>query len=334
MRIRHIFLASLLLAGLLATSCAVTPEEDSHYSSDRVMKAWLNIHYPGASTFGDTGAYVLEMEPGNGPAVGDSSYVWAHYVKRSLDQTITSTNIRQLAEQLGSYSATAYYGSDIWQVDQGYLPDALEAVLKKMRAGGQVKLALPLSASSHGSALYSAFNSTSETENLIIDLTIDTVMTDIYDYQERTMKAWFQEHYACTDTIVEGLYFKKLDKKETENDTIAEGNAVSVRYIGRLLDGTVFDTNIEDTAKFYRIWKSDGSYSALSINFYKSDESKWSSENSVVDGFGKAVMQMNYGETAVTVFSSKLGYQEKGSSPSIPEYSPLFFWLYIEPNDL
>ena len=334
MRIKYIFLATILLSGLLATACAVTPEEDSNYSTDRVMKAWLNVNYPGVNTYGDTGAYVLEMEPGNGPSVGDSAYVWAHYVKRSLDQTIKSTNIRQLAEQLGSYSATAYYGSDIWQVDQGYLPDALETILKKMRGGGHAKIALPISASSHNSAIYTAFNSTSESENLIIDLTIDTVMTDIYDYQERTMKAWFLEHYASTDTITEGLYFKKLDKKESESDTIAEGNSVSVRYIGRLLNGTVFDTNIEDTAKFYRIWKSDGSYTGLSINFYKSDETKWSSENSVVDGFGKAVMHMNYGETAVTVFNSKLGYKEKGSNPSIPEYSPLFFWLYVEPKDI
>ena len=42
---------------------------------------------------------------------------------------------------------------------------------------------------------------------------------------------------------------------------------------------------------------------------------------------------MNFGETAVTVFNSELGYGEKGKSPSIPEYAPLYFWLYIEPKD-
>lgn len=323
----------MLLSGFLAVSCAVTPEEDTNYSSDRVMKAWLNIHYPGVRTFEDTGAYVLEMEPGNGPAIGDSAYVWTHYVKRSLNQTITSTNIQQLAEQLGTYSATTYYGSDIWQVDKGYLPDGLEAVLKTMRGGGHVKIALPISASNHSSAIYSVFTGTSESENQIIDLTVDTVVNDIYDYQERTMRTWFQEHYASTDTISEGLYFKKLIKKEAETDTIPEGNSVSVRYIGRLLDGTVFDTNIEDTAKFYRIWKSGGSYTGLTINFYKTDDTKRKSENSVVDGFAGAVMHMNYGETAVTVFNSKLGYQEKGSRPSIPGYSPLCFWLYTEPKN-
>jgi hypothetical protein len=42
---------------------------------------------------------------------------------------------------------------------------------------------------------------------------------------------------------------------------------------------------------------------------------------------------MNYDETAVTAFSSDLGYGESGSNPAIPEYTPLSFWLYIEPKD-
>ena len=98
------------------------------------------------------------------------------------------------------------------------------------------------------------------------------------------------------------------------------------------MDGRVFDTNIEDTAKFYRIYKSNGSYNALSIEYYRTDTTKFSSANSVVKGFGKGVTLMNYGEKAVVLFNSQLGYGEKGSSPSIPEYSPLSFWLYIEPK--
>lgn len=39
---------------------------------------------------------------------------------------------------------------------------------------------------------------------------------------------------------------------------------------------------------------------------------------------------MKNGEKAVTLFNSELGYGEDGKNPSIPEYSPLSFWLYIE----
>ena len=333
MSIRTHLLAALCLAGFLATSCAVTQEEDSNYALDRVMKAWINTNYPGLQPYGNTGAYFLELEKGNGPTVGDSAYVWAHYVKRTLNQTITATNVRELAEQLGSYTNSGYYGSAVWRVDQGYLPEALETMIKTMRGGDRARIALPYSASGHNYSMYKAFSSSSESDNLIIDLTIDTVVADIYDYQERIMRSWFNEHYAVSDTLREGLYFKKLEKKESDTDTIAEGNSVSVRYIGRRLDGSVFDTNIEDTAKFYRIWDGNNSYSGLSISYYKEEDSKISSENSVVEGFARAVQQMNYGETAVTLFSSKLGYGESGSSPSIPEYAPLVFWLYVEPKD-
>ena len=332
MNFRTYLLAMMFLAGVLATSCAVTPEEDTYFASDRVMKSWIKVNYPGISPYGDTGAYILEMDPGSGPAVSDTAFIRAHYVKRRLDASITATNIQQLAEQIGSYTATTYYGGNTWQVGKGYLPDALETVLKTMRSGGHVKLALPMSASDHEFSLYNAFSGTSESDNLVIDLTIDTVLTDIYAYQEKTMRAWFQEHYASTDTVVEGLYFKKLVERLEANDTIPEGNNVSVRYIGRTLDGRVFDTNIEDTAKFYRIWNSSKTYNAMSISYYKEDESKFGSENSVVGGFGKAIQQMNYGEKAAAVFNSRLGYEEKGSSPSIPEYAPLYFWLYIEPK--
>ena len=323
----------MLLSAALATACAVDPTEDENYALDRVMEAWIRVNYPGLTTYGDSGAYVLEMDKGNGQAIGDSSYVWAHYTKRKLDGTVISTNVRQLSEQIGEYTVTTDYGSDIWRVDKGYLPEGLEKVIKTMRVGGHASIALPKSASAHESALYSAFNNLTEAYNLLVDVSIDTVMNDITDYQDRMMKTWFREHYAVSDTLFEGLYLKKLIEKTEETDTIPEGNTAHVRYIGRLMDGRVFDTNIEDTSKFYRIWKSGGTYDALDVQYYKTDDSKLSSENSIVTGFAKAVCQMNYGETAVTLFRSDLGYGEKGSSPSIPEYSPLVFWLYIEPKD-
>ena len=330
---KYIPLLFLFLAALATGSCAVSPDEDEYYSYDRVMKAWIHRYYPGLQPQGDTGTYILESNPGNGASVTDSSYVRAHFVKRKLDQTILSTNIQSYSEQLGTYSNTSYYGGNTWRVDQGYLPAGLESILKNMRAGGHVKVALPVSASKHTSSLYNAFSSTSETDNEIIEVTVDTVITDIYDYQEKSMKAWFTEHYGVSDTTSKSLYFKKLTEKTAETDTVAEGATVKVRYIGRLMSGQVFDTNIEDTAKFYRIWKSDGSYNALSLTYYKDDEKKSSSENNVVTGFGNAITLMNYGETAVTLFNSELAYGDAGKSPSIPEYAPLTFWLYIEPKE-
>ena len=333
MRIKYLLLATLIPALLLTAACAVEPQTETYASQDRVMKAWMRHNYPGKTTYGDTGLYVLDMEPGDGPAIGDSAYVFAHYVKSKLDGEIISTNDEGLARQLGTYSVLNHYGSSIWRIDQGYLPDDLETVLHAMKSGGYAKVALPLSASGHALSMYSAFSGTEESYNEILELTIDTVVNRIYAYQEQVMKDWFQRNYQVSDTAAEHLYFKKLVEKTAESDTISEGHNVSVRYIGRLLNGQVFDTNIEDTAKFYRIWKSTGSYNALTISYYKDDPEQFGNNNSVVDDFGKAIRMMNFGEKAVTVFNSELGYGEKGKSPSVPEYAPLCFWLYIEPKD-
>ena len=333
MKLNGTLFISLLLTATLAISCAVYPDDDSDIAYDHVMSAWIRVNHPSVKPYGTYGAYVLDMYKGDGATISDSAYVRVHYTKRTLDGAIVETNVEDLAKQLGSYAVSSNYAGNTWRMTQGYVPDALEEVIRSMRGGGCAAIALPKSASSHKYTMYDAFSSTEETNNYVFELSIDTVITDIVKYQDQEMRTWFREHYNSEATIADHLFFKKLEEKTADTDTITDGASVNIRYIGRLMNGQVFDTNIEDTAKFYRIWSSSNSYSALSINYYKEDEEKFESNNSVVTGFGKAILNMNYGEKAVTVFNSELGYGEDGKNPSIPEYSPLVFWIYIEPKN-
>ena len=333
MKLNRTLLVSLLLTASLAISCAVEPDADSDIVYDHVMAAWMRVNYPGVKPYGTHGAYVLQMDKGNGVSIGDSAYVRVHYTKSTLDGTIVETNDEDLSKQLGNYAASSNYAGNTWRLTQGYVPDALEEVIRSMRSGGRATIALPKSASGHDAAMYDAFTSSEEANNYIFDLAIDTVINDIISYQDQQMKEWFRARYGIQDTVAHHLFFKKLVEKTADSDTITEGASINVRYIGRLMDGQVFDTNIADTAKFYRIWSSANGYSALSVTFYKEDDDKFSSDNNFVSGFGQAIQRMNFGETAVALFNSELGYGENGSNPSIPEYSPLFFWIYIEPSD-
>ena len=328
-RTRILFLP-LLLTAALAVSCAVNPKEDDNISYDHMMEAWMRINHPGVKPYGDYGAYVLDMYKGDGPAIADSSYIRVHYTKSFLDGTIVETNVKELAQQMGTYAVSSNYNGNTWRMTQGYVPDALEEVFRTMRSGGYTTIALPKSSSSHLYSMYDAFTSTEEANNYLYEFVIDTVINDIISYQDKEMRAWFRSHYDSEATIDEHQFFKKLEEHTADSDTIPEGTSVSVRYIGRLMNGQVFDTNIEDTAKFYRIWSGDKTYSGMDISYYKSDESKFASDNSVVTGFGNAILKMNMGEKAVTVFNSDLGYGADGKNPAIPEYSPLVFWLYIE----
>lgn len=333
MKLNRTLLVSLLLTASLALSCAVEPDEDSDIVYDHVMDAWMRVNYPAVKPYGTHGAYVLQMDKGDGVSIGDSAYIKVHYTKSMLDGTIVETNEEDLAKQMGNYAVSSNYAGNTWRLTQGYVPDALEEVIRSMRSGGRATIALPKSASGHNATMYDAFTSSEEANNYIFDLAIDTVINDIISYQDREMREWFRARYGIQDTVANHLFFKKLVEKTADSDTITEGASINVYYIGRLMDGQVFDTNIADTAKFYRIWSGDKSYSALSVTFYKDDDDKFSSDNNVVSGFGQAIQRMNYGETAVALFNSELGYGGNGSNPSIPEYAPLFFWLYIEPSD-
>jgi FKBP-type peptidyl-prolyl cis-trans isomerase len=110
-----------------------------------------------------------------------------------------------------------------------------------------------------------------------------------------------------------------------------KNESVKVHYVGRLLDGWVFDTNIADTARKYGIYDKSKDYSPLSV-LHSEELKQMIEDNSLVEGFCMAVKEMSYGDKAFTMFYSEYGYGENGSS-QIGPYQPLIFWLYIEPED-
>jgi FKBP-type peptidyl-prolyl cis-trans isomerase len=107
-----------------------------------------------------------------------------------------------------------------------------------------------------------------ESSNLIFDIELKHVITDILKWEEDSMKAYANLHYPGLDTLSSNFYLKKLS--ESTKDSLESGS-VKVYYIGRLLDGFVFDTNIKDTAKKYGIYagaKKKGDSSSTSHLFY------------------------------------------------------------------
>ncbi len=325
---RVIIAASVILLFVLAASCARTaPEKDSSY--ERILASWVRVNYGSNYAPNDSGVYVLNFLQGTGKAVGDSSYVCAHYVRKDLAGNIKSTNYIDLCKQLGTYSYGDDYGSDIWHMGSKSIAAGLEQILSTMRAGGKATIAMPPAMTHVSNVGYNAFPS-SESDNVIYEVVIDDVIDDIYDVQESRLEEFSSKYYGGLDTIAEGFYYKLIS--ETAGcDSIADEASVNVWYVGRRLDGTVFDTNIEDTAKKHRIYSSSGSYEAMSVTFYK-DLASFISNSSNIQGFTRAISMMKYGDTAETFFNSNYGYGEAGKSTSIAEYCPLFFRLYIEPK--
>ena len=193
-----------------------------------------------------------------------------------------------------------------------------------MKEGGMIKAVIPatlLDEESGNEIVHS------DGSARIYEFYLREVIDNAYTYQIQQLEEFSYTTYEL-DSTEYGFYFTK---NLYTIDSIESGTSADVRYVGKYLDGTVFDTNVADTAKKYRIYSSSNEYSALSFKYQDSEEETLSS-NSFVEGFTKALWRMGYGDHGVAYFYSSLGYGDNGNS-SIPGFVPLFFELWIEEHE-
>ena len=321
------FICAACLA-VAAVSCAEDKDESSYSIQKRILDAYIKIHYPQGLTTTENGTKIISMEEGTGNYIKKYDGVYLNTTIMDLEGNYISTTNEDVAKQLGTYSKSTHYAPKLNILGVGSVILGLEELLYTMRADGKVEAIIPPWTSNYEYSKKSYANTT----NLIYKIEVAKVVSDISDYQNSRLNKYSATYYDAIDTTAAGFYFKTLDAA-LSNDTIPKSESINVRYVGKLLDGFVFDTNIRDSAKAYGIYDSSKSYDALSIT-YSDDYSTIKENNSVVEGFAKAVSLMKrYGERAVTFFSSDWGYTSQGSGDNIDAYEPLFFYLYIEPEE-
>lgn len=102
----------------------------------------------------------------------------------------------------------------------------------------------------------------------------------------------------------EGIYIKTT--KRGNGPQVKEGQSVTVHYVGRLLDGTEFDSSIGRDEPF-----------TFTMGAHK-----------VIPGWEIAVGKMHVGEKATVLIPSSMAYGERGNAV-IPPYSPLTFEIEV-----
>ena len=328
LRYRLLLLALAIVTLLTFASCAKEVGEANEIVQARVLDSWINVKHPGSEKT-SSGLYIIDFSDGTGRQVTDSSYVFVKYTVKELSGNILATNDRAISEQLGEFSYSRHYGYNIWRVDQEALYAGVEEILKRMRVGGRATVAFTPELATLSVSIYSLFSSLEGTAPLIFELELVDCVEDIYaDYEEPMLRLYSEKYWGGVDTVKRGFYFVKTKEVPVE-DSIATDAQIKIRYIGHMLEGVVFDTNIQDTAKRYRIYESKKSYEAMDITF-KDNIADFKQSNSIIEGFADAIMRMRYGEKAVAFFWSQSGYGATGSSPSIPEYTPLCFEVEVE----
>lgn len=319
-----------MVAYVAVSSCAKDVAEDSLTTQKRLFDAYIRANgYDAAEMIGDSIYVIKRSGTGVGESPVDSSYAFVRYTAKYTTGEYLGYNYDTIAMQLGTYKPTNYYASFVWPVKMGYISDPLSDILKNMKPGEKTETIVPPWISNNSTS-YAASSSSSI---IHYEIEFERVVDDIKEYQASVMQEFSKKYFNGMDTTSTGFYFKKIYKSETQ-DTITEGSSLNVRYIGRMLDGKVFDTNIEDTAKKYGLYESTSMYDALNVLYYADDPDQIAEESSLVLGFCMAFTSgMTYGDKCFIFFDSDLGYGSTGSltnGSGIPPFYPISFEIWIE----
>lgn len=111
-----------------------------------------------------------------------------------------------------------------------------------------------------------------------------------------------------------GLFY--IVTQEGSGEQPQQGDSVSVNYVGKLMDGTVFDTSYEELAQEAGVYNENRTYSPFSFPIGK---------RQVIAGWDEGLMLLNEGSKATFYIPSGLAYGQRGSGRRIPPNSPLIF---------
>lgn len=140
---------------------------------------------------------------------------------------------------------------------------------------------------------------------LIMILLSSCLKTKKYEEQEaEEIQNYLEAHPELDFELQEsGLYY--LDKVVGTGAQPVTSDTVFVYYTGTFLNGSVFDSNVDDDPYGFPV-----------------DES-W-----VIPGFDEGVMLMKVGGTASLLIPSAIGYGNSGYS--MPAYTPLLFTVTLD----
>lgn len=139
-------------------------------------------------------------------------------------------------------------------------------------------------------------------------------MTELRKNEEpKAFAKYLEANKISTKPTASGLYYIEKTKGKGPKPTI--GSKVLVNYTGRLLDGTVFDTSDEATAKQAGIYTEGRSYTPIDFPL---------GQGQVIPGWDEGIALMSAGAKGQLIIPSSIAYGEQGAGP-IPPFSPLVF---------
>ena len=331
---------SVFIVAVSVASCAKQPSDDLGGRQQLAFEEWMKYYGDGAVKQ-STGIYTKKLDslPGNvirHPQEGN--WIRVNYTGRILNTgNIFVTRDSATAQLQGTFQYYTHYVPEYFQFksDNGSVPSGMLYALGEMNAGDVVRAYIPYglaygtSGTSFGSGYEGQVASVPGSTPIIMDMELLEIVADPVIAENELVQDFAYNEWGKTieDTVRANIYRRTLSLGK-DTATVKADTTVSVYYVGRFMDGFVFDTNIEDTARKYNIYSSSNRYDSITVNTGGTD-------TTYVKGFYHAIVGMKFGETAQTVFTSAYGYGSTLQSPEnetwINPYTPLMFTIMVIP---
>jgi FKBP-type peptidyl-prolyl cis-trans isomerase len=283
MKIKFLLLSLTTSLVFGITGCMKSNEsqdEEKIIENVAAIEAFINSDSQGSSAIKDTtGFYYINRvsnPSGITPKLGDAASVNINAYLLNGTQVISYDDDSLFTFTVGAYN-TGFYGLDLG--------------VTKMKTGEKTTFLLPY---------YLAFGSANQTNipgYSPIRMELELIKTRTEEQQIDDFVA--KKQFVVSEKTTNGLVIIRTN--EVLGDAIGAGKSVSVKYVGKFLNGTTFDSG---TFPFT------------------------TGTNATVAGFDTAISKMRKGEKAIIIFPSSLGYGASGSS-SIPGYTPLYFEVEV-----
>lgn len=320
---------------ILLCGCAKIQSEGINDADKRFLDAWIQVYHPEwLSKKVSPGYYIIEDIPGTGEEIGIpalSPYVRTNFRMLDIYGNILSSTYVEDAYKTRSYNITDYYGPVILERADNALYAGLDYAIESMRVGGKRSILIPgwLITQERYDTEQEYLEKASGT-SAIYELEVTGRIYDIAQWEQDSLGRYVRQHFPSAKCDTTGFY-RQVISPAKDGAVFTQDTTIYINYIGRRLDGVVFDTNIADSAKFYGLYSSANTYSPTQINLKKSylETTMTSSETNIITGFKYLLSKMGPYEKAIGMFTSDMGYSNSGSGLSIPAFSPLRFDIEI-----
>ncbi|MBP5218760.1 MAG: FKBP-type peptidyl-prolyl cis-trans isomerase [Bacteroidales bacterium] len=326
---------AILAAMAVTASCAKEGTSETNADNKAFFDAWMSVNHPSATSTG-LGVYIIDDQPGTGQALTDDNlYILCEYTSRDLDGNINGTTDEMVARQVGAFSSSTYYGP-VWIFNlKSYTQAGVIDMIRGMRVGGTRTAVIP------GWLNVTKDYDTAEDylkkctgDNIIYTIHITDIADDINVWQVDALEKYVAKNMDGVDSTMFGYYYKQV-KEPSDTASFPDDTTFYINYTGRLLNGKVFDTNVEDTAKVHGLYSPGTEYAPRYItkkeNFKETTmaASSSSSGSTLVDGFSYCLSGLKAHEKGICAFYSSLGYGYSGNGNAIPSFAPIVFEIEV-----